>query len=100
MAMIAPTQNEIGGAVFGDTLPDLGPVLGPLGSALPAGYLFGVPKFSLRGPKFSATCRARGMFRLNESTATTREAWVCCLLIRARTAATPGCVVVAGLQQL
>jgi hypothetical protein len=51
MAMIAPTQNEIGGAVFGDTLPDLGPVLGPLGSALPAGYLFGVPKISLWGPK-------------------------------------------------
>jgi hypothetical protein len=26
------------------------------------------------------------MFRLNESTATTREAWICYLLIKARTA--------------
>jgi hypothetical protein len=55
-------------------------------------------KFSLWGFKFSATCGARGMFRLNESTATTRDARVYCVLIRARTAATLGCVVVAGLR--
>jgi hypothetical protein len=81
-------------------LPDLGPVFSPPWVLLLAGYLFGVPKISLWGPKFSATCGARGMFRLNESTATTREAWVCCLLIRARTAATLSCVVVARLRQL
>jgi hypothetical protein len=41
------------------------------------------------------------MFRLNESTAATRGAWIyCLLLVKARTAATPGCVVVARLQQL
>jgi hypothetical protein len=62
---------------------------------------FGAQKNSLwAGPKFSARCGARGMFGSNESTATTREAWLCCLLIRACRAAALGYVVVAGLQQL
>jgi hypothetical protein len=73
-------------------LPDPGPVLGPLGSAACRLSVWG-PKFSLWGPKFSATCGARGMFRLNESTATTRG-------IKARTVATPGRVVAARPHQL
>jgi hypothetical protein len=59
------------------------------------------PKISLWGPKTGAKCGARGMFWSNESTATTRGARLCCLLIRARRAATlGGCAVVARLQQL
>jgi hypothetical protein len=46
---------------------------------LPAGYLFGVPKISLWGPKIGATCGSRGMFRSNESTTTAGEAQVYCL---------------------
>jgi hypothetical protein len=82
-------------------LPDLGPVLLPPGFCCLPVICLGPQKFPFGGgPKFSAKCGARGMFRLNESTATTREAWVCCLLIRARTDATLRCVVVARLQQL
>jgi hypothetical protein len=72
----------------------------PPGVLVLAGFRFRAPGISLWGAKFSATRGARGVFRLNESTTTTREAWVCCLLIRARTAATLGCVVVARRQQL
>jgi hypothetical protein len=71
-------------------------------AALPAkpAICFGVPKKTLWGPKFSAMCGARGMFGSNEGTATTREAWLGCLLIRARKAAALGHVVVARPQQL
>jgi hypothetical protein len=46
---------------------------------LPAGYLFGVPKKNIWGPKIGATCGSRGMFRSNESTATAGETQVYCL---------------------
>jgi hypothetical protein len=46
---------------------------------LPAGYLLGVPKFSLWGPKIGAASGCRGMFGSNESTATAAEAQVYCL---------------------
>jgi hypothetical protein len=72
--------------------------------ALPApsetGYLLWGPIVFL-GSQIQRHVRgARGMSGSNESTATTREAWLCCLLIRARRAATPGHVVVARPQQL
>jgi hypothetical protein len=79
-----------------NSLPDLGPVL------LPPGFCC-LCRLAVLGPhRTGAPCGARGMlFRLNESTgASTREAWIYCLLVKARTAATLGCVVVARLQQL
>jgi hypothetical protein len=73
---------------------------GPCFGAILTRRWSGAPKFSLWGPRTGAPCGARGMFWSNEKQRATREAWLCCLLIRARKAATLGCVVVARQQQL
>jgi hypothetical protein len=59
-------------------LPDLALVLSLVSShCLPVSC-------SVWGPRTGAPCGARGMFRLNESTAATREAWIYCLLATRR----------------
>jgi hypothetical protein len=96
----AMAMDGAGAGSAGHALPDLGPVLlSPLGSA--------ACRLSARGPKFfpfgsqiQRHVRSSRHVPIERKHTTTREAWVCCLLIRARTAATLGCVMVAGLQQL